>query len=104
MTTATSRATDGLNRRLAWLLGYGSWASCSLMAMGMVLRMLGISARSGADHLVSAGIVIMIALPIMRVVVMGVCFLFRRERDFALIAAIVLAIVIASTLFGVGAG
>jgi uncharacterized membrane protein len=68
----------------------------------MVLRWLGVSARSGADHLVSAGIVVLIALPIMRVVTMTVCFLLLRERDFALIAALVLAIIIASTLLGVG--
>jgi uncharacterized membrane protein len=104
MTPPTSRSADLLNTRLAQLLGHGSWMSCGLIATGMVLPWLGVSARSGVDHLVSAGIVVLIALPIMRVVTMGVCFLFRRERDFALIAALVLAIIIASTLLGVGAG
>jgi uncharacterized membrane protein len=104
MTTPTSGAADRLNSRLAWLLGYGSWASCGLIAAGMVLRIFHASARSEADQLVSAGIVVLIALPIMRVATMGLCFLFRRELDFALIAALVFAIIVASTLLGVGAG
>jgi hypothetical protein len=103
MTISTSGARDCLNSLLAWLLGLGSWASCGLIATGMVLRVLGVSARSGADHLVSTGIVLLIALPTMRVATIGVWFLFHRDLDFALIAALVLAIIIASTLLGAGA-
>jgi uncharacterized membrane protein len=69
----------------------------------MVLPALGVSARSGTDHLVSIGIVLLIALPTMRVATMGVWFLFHRDLDFALVAALVLAIIIASTLLGAGA-
>ena len=104
MTTPACNAADRLNSRLAWLLGRGSWASCVLIAIGMVLRMFGVSAQPGADRLVSTGIVLLIALPTIRVATMGVCFLFRREFDFALIATLVLAILVASTLLGVGAG
>jgi cytochrome bd-type quinol oxidase subunit 2 len=103
MTMSTTSTADGLNSRLARLLGIGSWASCGLIAAGMALRMSGVSARSVADHLVSAGIVLLIALPTLRVAVMAVWFLFRRDRDFALIAALVLVIIIASTLLGAGA-
>jgi Protein of unknown function (DUF1634) len=103
MTISTAVASDGLNSRLARLLGLGSWASCVLIAAGMVVRMSGVSARSDADHLVSAGIVLLIALPTLRVAVMAVWFLFRRDLDFALIAALVLVIIIASTLLGAGA-
>jgi len=102
MTISTSGTPDRLNSRLAWLLGLGSWASCGLMATGMVLPAFGVSARSGAD-LVSTGIVLLIALPTMRVATMGVWFLFHRDLDFALIAALVLVIIIASTLLGAGA-
>ncbi|MFK2873921.1 DUF1634 domain-containing protein [Dyella lipolytica] len=104
MTTPTCSAADRLDGRLAWLLSRGSGASCWLIAIGMVLRMFGASARSGADRLVSTGIVLLIALPTLRVATMGVCFLFRREFDFALISALVLAILVASTLLGVAAG
>ncbi|MBM7126259.1 DUF1634 domain-containing protein [Dyella flava] len=104
MTTPMCSAADRLNSRLAWLLSRGSGVSCWLIAIGMVLRTFAASARSGADRLVSTGIVLLIALPTIRVATMGVCFLFRREFDFALIAALVLAILVASTLLGVAAG
>jgi cytochrome bd-type quinol oxidase subunit 2 len=103
MTMSTTSTADGLNSRLARLLGIGSWASCGLIAAGMALRMSGVSARSVADHLVSAGIVLLIALPTLRVALMAVWFLLRRDRDFALIAALVLVIIVASTLLGAGA-
>jgi hypothetical protein len=66
----------------------------------MMLGVLGVSAQSDADHLVSTGSVLLIALPTMRVATMGVWFLFHRDLEFALIAALVLAIIIVSTLLG----
>ena len=103
MKISTSGTSDCLNNRLAWLMGLGSWASCGIIATGMVLPAFGVSGRSGADHLVSTGIVVLIALPSLRVATMGAWFLFHRDSDFALIAAFVLAIIIASTLLGTGA-
>jgi uncharacterized membrane protein len=94
---------DRLNRRLAWLLGVGSWVSCGLIAIGMMLRASGFIASPVADHLVVAGIVLLIALPTMRVIAMGAWFVLHRDPDFALIAALVLVIIIASTLFGISA-
>jgi hypothetical protein len=103
VTISTCGSPDRLNNCLAWLLGLGSWASWGLIATGMVLPALGVSARSSTDHFVSIGIVLLIALPTTRVATMGVWFLFHRDLDFAFVAALVLAIIIASTLFGAGA-
>ena len=103
MTISAVGTSDGLNSRLARLLGIGNWTSCVLIAAGLVMRMSGVSARPVANHLVSAGIVLLIALPTLRVAVMAAWFLFRREVDFALIAALVLVIIVASTLLGAGA-
>jgi len=55
------------------------------------------------EHLVSAAIVLLIALPTVRVATMIVWFLFHREADFALISIVVLAIIIASALSGAAA-
>jgi hypothetical protein len=104
MTAPMPDISDRLNSRLAWLLGHGSWLSSGLIAIGMAQRMFDPGAPSTADRLVSAGILVLIALPVMRVATMSLCFLLRRERDFALIATLVLAIIIASTLLGIGAG
>jgi uncharacterized membrane protein len=70
------------------------------MAIGMMLQVSGVSARPGVDHLISTGIVLLIALPTMRVATMGMWFLVHRDLSFALIAALVLAIIIASALLG----
>jgi Protein of unknown function (DUF1634) len=103
VTISAPDAPDRLNNRLAWLLGFGTWASCGLIAAGMVLPLLSASARSHAEHLVSTGLVLLIVLPTARVATMGMWFLFHRDPDFALIAALVLFIIIASTLLGAGA-
>jgi Protein of unknown function (DUF1634) len=103
VTISAPDAPDRLNNRLAWLLGFGTWASCGLIAAGMVLPLLSASARSHAEHLVSTGIVLLIVLPMVRVATMGAWFLFHRDPDLALIAALVLVIIIASTLLGASA-
>jgi uncharacterized membrane protein len=103
MTTSAPGVVDRLNSRLAWLLGAGTWASCGLIATGMILSALGASRRLGAEHFISAGIVLLIALPALRVAMMGVWFVLTRDLDFALVAAFVLAIIIGSTLLGAGA-
>jgi hypothetical protein len=94
---------DGLNSRLGQLLGFGTWASCAFIAAGMVLPELSTSARSDAERLVSTWILLLIALPTVRVATMGAWFLFHRDPDFAFVAVLVLVIIIASTLFGAGA-
>ncbi len=103
MIPATPDAPDRLNTLLMRLLGLGCWVSCGLIAAGMAWQVSGMSAGSGADYLVSAGIILLIALPAMRVATMGIWFIVRRDLSFALIAALVLAIIIGSTLLGAGA-
>ena len=103
MTSPTPDIPDRLNNRLGQLLGLGTWVSCGFIAAGMVLPVLRASARSDAEHLVSTGIVLLIVLPTVRVATMVTWFLFHRDPGFALIAAVVLVIIIASTLLGAGA-
>jgi uncharacterized membrane protein len=103
MTTSMDIVHARLNDRLARLLGLGSWASCIIIACGMALPILGMGPPCVAAQIVSSGIVLLIALPTMRVATMSVWFLFHRDLDFALIAAGVLLIIIAATLSGVGA-
>ena len=102
MTHATPKIADSLNRSLASLLDLGTVVSCGLIATGMVLPAFSASAQIGA-HFISAGIVLLIVLPTLRVIVMGAWFLFNRDVNFAGIAALVLAIIIISTLLGISA-
>jgi hypothetical protein len=46
--------------------------------------------------------VLLIALPPVWVATMAVWFLFKDDSDFAVVAALVLAIIVGSTLLGVG--
>jgi uncharacterized membrane protein len=94
---------DRLNSRLAQLLGLWTWASSGFIAAGMLLPVPRAGAQSSAENLVSTGIVLLIVLPVVRVAVMGMWFLSHRDLDFALIAALVLVIIIASTLLGAAA-
>ena len=103
MTNSPPVVADPLNSRLAWLLGAGSWASCGLIATGMILSALGAGPRLEGAHFVLAGIVLLIALPALRVAMMGVWFLLSRELDFALVAALVFAVIVLSALLGAGA-
>ena len=103
MTISAPGLADRMNNRLAWLLGAGTWVSCGLITAGMILSTLVASPRLEGAHFVSAGIVLLIALPALRVAMMGVWFLLGRDFAFALVAAFVLAIIIASTLLGAGA-
>ena len=103
MNVLTSGAPDRLNNRLARLLVLGTWTSCGLIMIGMALPVLGASPQFVSADFVSTGIVLLIALPTVRVATMALWFLFNDDRDFALIALAVLAIILASTLLGAGA-
>jgi sorbitol-specific phosphotransferase system component IIBC len=103
MNVLTSGAPDRLNNRLARLLVFGTWTSCGFIMTGMALPALGASPRFVSADFVSAGIVLLIALPAVRVATMAMWFLFDDDRDFALIALAVLAIIVSSTLLGAGA-
>lgn len=104
MTTSPPGVADRLNSRLAWLLGAGTWASCGLITAGMILSALRAGPPPECARFVAAGIILLIALPALRVAVMGVWFLLSRDLDFALAAAFVLAIIVVSALLGAGAG
>jgi hypothetical protein len=99
----TPDVPDGLNNRLMQLMSFGTWVSSGFIAAGMVLPVSSAGARSEAEQLVSIGIVLLIVLPAVRVATMGTWFLFHGDPDFALIAVLVLAVIIASTLLGAGA-
>lgn len=103
MKVSTSSSPDRLNTRLARLLVLGTLTSCALIMIGIMSPALGLSPQLGGPNLVSTGIIFLIALPTTRVATMAVWFLRNGDRDFALIAACVLAIIVASTLLGIRA-
>ena len=78
-----------LERRLAILLGLGTWTASFLLAAGLMTAAL-TTYTWPRDFLLLLGIGLFIALPLVRVVVTGLVFLYQREYEYALIAGVVL--------------
>jgi uncharacterized membrane protein len=77
-------ALRSFERRVAVALESGTWAACAAILVGLVWP--------GAHVLVTAGIALFIALPILRVAWMLVEFVRVRDLRMGAIAALVLAI------------
>jgi hypothetical protein len=92
---------SGINTYLARLLGVGSWSSIGLIAVGTAMETLHLRALIDGASVVSAGIVLLLALPPLGVLSVAIGFMLSRDRSFALIAWVVLAITVASIAFGV---
>ncbi|MGC1305247.1 MAG: DUF1634 domain-containing protein [Caulobacteraceae bacterium] len=87
-----------LERLLAIVLQQGVWLACGLIAVGLALGPLGVTAGAGVT---AAGIGLLILLPVLRVALMLAVFV--RERDYPLgaIAALVLTIILLGFACGV---
>jgi hypothetical protein len=91
-----------LESLLAGVLGYGTWLASALIALG-----LGWALATHADaptsvglRIVAAGIVLFIALPILRLVAMLVMFARQRDGRFVAITATVLVIIFLGFMLG----
>lgn len=82
----SAEAALALDRRVAVLLRVGTWLASAVIALGLVLP-------SGA-RVVTTGIALFIALPIVRVAVLLVEFVRRRDHGIATIAALVLLVIV----------
>ena len=91
---------------LTGLLRYGALFASAWLACGMILGSLSdhiafIHIPSAVSHACLAiGIVLLIALPVLRVAIMMVIFLFERDYRFAAISAAVLSIITLGFLLG----
>jgi uncharacterized membrane protein len=87
-----------IEAQLAHLLDYGTWLATGLITLGLI----GSRFRAGflPPSLVNAGVLLFIALPVVRVLVMLWNFVRLRERRFALCAVAVLAIMTLGLFLG----
>lgn len=103
-----NRGAQKMERRdrvIAGLLLYGTWLASAIIAVGLVLEGLGRLAgvvRPGVSGygLMTAGIAILVLLPVARVFVLLVIFLHERDYVYVAISALVLAIIGAGVLAG----
>ncbi len=87
---------------LAGLLRYGALVACGWMIIGMSME-YGDFLNSGlAKRCTEIGIVLLIALPMLRVALTAAVFLFERDYLFAAISGTVLAIIVLGLLLGTG--
>jgi uncharacterized membrane protein len=89
---------------LSGLLRYGALVASGWIAVGMGMGMVG-GAHSNlsvglADQCMAIGIVLLIALPVLRVAVTTAVFLFERDYLFAAISGAVLIIIALGFIMG----
>jgi hypothetical protein len=92
-----------LNQLLAKVLHRGTWLGWSVIALGLGPPMagwLGASSTTVCTRIVTAGIALLIALPVLRVFLMLVVFLRERDFLFSAIAMLVLAIILLGSVLG----
>lgn len=91
---------------LAGLLRYGALVASAWIAAGMVTGLLSGAAADSRDGLANrctvVGIVLLLSLPVLRVALTTVVFLFERDYLFAAISGTVLAIIALGYFLGVG--
>lgn len=83
---------------LAGFLRYGALVASAWIAIGMVLGLLGAGL---SERCMAIGIVLLIALPVLRVALTTAVFLHERDYLFAAISGAVLAIIALGFLLGI---
>lgn len=83
-----------LERLLASLLHGGTWIGCLVIGIGLAIQAMKETVAGASMPIVTAGIALLILLPILRVLVMLLVFLHERDLRFSLIAASVLIIIV----------
>ena len=98
-----------LEELVAALLRYGSWSASGAIGLGYALALIGSHSPARSlvvlpnMRIVSAGIVLFILLPILRVLSMFVVFIRERDFRFAFFSGMVLAVILLGIFLGVPA-
>lgn len=90
----------GLDRVVALVLRVGAFASFFVMLAGLLMELLFHSPL--APTVERAGVVLMLATPVVRVIVAGLLFLREKDWKYGAISFGVLAILLLSAVFGIG--
>lgn len=83
-------------RRIALGLQWGTWLACAVIVVGLAVP--------SAASLVTVGIAIFVALPILRVIAMIGEFVHRRDLRMGAIAGLVLGVILVAILVSVCTG
>jgi uncharacterized membrane protein len=97
-------STRRVESDLAHLLNYGTWLGSLLIAAGLVWPNWRLEFLRWSLPLVTLGVVVLIALPVIRVLVMWCNFMITHERRFAMLALTVLVIIGIGLAVGISEG
>jgi hypothetical protein len=97
---ANRERMERLDRRLATMLSWGTWIATAAIIVTLAAPGGGTGMQPWALRLATAGIGLMIALPVARVLMMALAFFRACELDFAMIATLVFAIIALSLFVG----
>ena len=91
-----------LESLLAGVLNHGTWLASTVIAAGIGLSLFyrGTTCLKGTQ-VMTAGIGLLILLPILRVIIMLIVFAKERDYRFAVVAAVVLLILFAGFAVGI---
>ena len=81
---------------LAELLRYGIWLASGVTGLGLAMSLAGVE---GA-RVVSAGVALFIALPVLRVLLMLGAFVLNQDYRLVLVATVVLTTILAGLVIG----
>jgi uncharacterized membrane protein len=91
------RANANTDRILALTLKIGAYSAFACILAGLLLQHV----AGVGDRLTKAGMLILLATPVLRIVVAGIQFLRERDWKYAMISVGVLGIVLLAYLLGV---
>jgi hypothetical protein len=87
--------TDRLERWLGKILGWGAMTSTGLLAAGLLLQLLGVT-PGVASALTHAGLIVLMATPVARVMVSVVEYALAHDWLFMTLTTLVLTILLGS--------
>jgi uncharacterized membrane protein len=99
MTNVKPSRVEAIEVILAKLLRIGSVIAGALMAVGLVMTLIAPVAALGTE-LITIGLVVLVATPVMRVTVAMAVFVRDRDYLFALFCLVVLAALAVGMLIG----
>jgi uncharacterized membrane protein len=91
--TVTSPRPEWL---LAGLLRYGTWLASGVTGLGLAMPLVGVQGTG----VVTVGVALFIALPVLRVLVMLGVFIVDQDYRFVLVATVVLISILAGLVLG----
>ncbi len=94
------RREPAFDRAVAWVLRVGAFGCFIIMLAGLISSLF---LKNSIPHFIElAGVLLMLATPVVRVMV--ACFLFFQEKDFryGYISLGVLVILLLGSVFGIG--